>query len=71
MPDLDDDDEWEVEEVKGKQTFKGETRYLVKWAGWPSEYNQWVSEEDMANAKGKIRDFEQKSQQRAQRLTRR
>ncbi|OOO05787.1 RNA-directed DNA polymerase (Reverse transcriptase) [Aspergillus oryzae] len=36
MPDLDDDDEWEVEEVKGKQTFKGETRYLVKWAGWPS-----------------------------------
>lgn len=71
MPDLDDDDEWEVEEVKGKQTFKGETRYLVKWAGWPSEYNQWVSEEDMANAKGKIRDFEQKSQQRAQRSTRR
>ena len=47
MPDLEDDDEWEVAEVKAKETYQGNTYYLVKWAGWPVEYNQWVPEEDM------------------------
>lgn len=49
-PSLADDDEWEVEEIKDDQRFEGELHYLVKWQGWPSEYNQWVSESAMANA---------------------
>ena len=55
MPELEDEpDEYEVEEVKDKALMKGQIRYLVKWAGWPVEYNQWVDEADMANATAKI-----------------
>ena len=30
MPDLEDEEEWEVEEVKGEAVLKGELYYLVK-----------------------------------------
>ena len=30
MPDLDDDDKWEVEEVKDEAVMKGQKYYLVK-----------------------------------------
>ena len=50
MPDLEDDDEWEIKEVKDKAIIKRTTYYLVKWEGWPTEYNQWISEEDIDNA---------------------
>jgi hypothetical protein len=53
----DEDEECEVEKVKDKQIKAGHVRYLVKWLDWPSEYNQWVPEADMANAAGKIRSF--------------
>ena len=47
-----------MEEVKDKATLKGTTHYLVKWEGWPTEYNQWIPEEDMSNAQGAIRRYE-------------
>jgi hypothetical protein len=58
MPDLEDDQEWEVEEVKARTELKGETYYLVKWEGWPTEYNLWVPEQGMNNAKEAIQRFE-------------
>jgi hypothetical protein len=33
MPNLEDDKEWEVEEVKDELQEKGKTSYLVKWKG--------------------------------------
>jgi chromodomain protein Y len=57
MPDLEDDDEWEVEEIKDEIQKKGKTSYLVKWKGWPTEYNTWEPEEGMNNAQGAIRAF--------------
>lgn len=53
----DPEDEWEVEEVKDCQKIKGEIHYLVKWTGWPAEYNQWVPEEDMANTAKLIKKY--------------
>lgn len=47
MPELEDDDQWAVEEIKDERRIGGETQFYVKWEGWPSEYNQWVNEEDM------------------------
>ena len=59
LPELEDNpDEYEVEEVKDKILMKGKIHYLVKWIGWPSEYNQWVDEEDMTHAQGAIQTFE-------------
>ena len=58
MPDLEDDDEWEIEEIKDKAVIKGMTHYLVKWEGWPTEYNQWIPEDDMGNAQKAIQLYE-------------
>lgn len=57
MPELQDEDEYEVEEVRDEKLIEGETHFLVKWKGWPSEYNQWVSQEDMANATEAIQSY--------------
>src|SRR5215469_11087732 len=43
MPDLEEDEEWEVEEVKSKTTLNKETYYLVKWEGWPAARKQFAS----------------------------
>ena len=39
IPDLEDEGEWEIEEVKDRATIKKTTHYLVKWEGWLTEYN--------------------------------
>jgi transposase InsO family protein len=65
MPDLEDDEEWEIEEVKDRATIKGTTHYLVKWEGWPTEYNQWIPEEDMSNAQEVIRQYERIKKKKA------
>jgi hypothetical protein len=33
MPNLEDKDEYEVEDVRDKKLIKGETYFLVKWKG--------------------------------------
>ena len=61
MPDLEDpQDEWEVEEVRDKRRIKGVIHYLVKWAGWPSEYNSYEPTSHLANAPKAVADFERK-----------
>ena len=58
IPKLEDDlEEYEVEEIRGKQAIRGKIHYLIKWTGWPSEYNQWVPEEDV-NAPQLVQNFE-------------
>jgi transposase InsO family protein len=62
LPELEDNPgEYEVEEIRDKQMIKGRVHYLVKWTGWPSEYNQWVPEEDM-NAQKLISTFKKSGQ---------
>ena len=39
LPPLEDEDNWEIEEVKEKKKIEGEDYFLLKWKGWPSEYN--------------------------------
>jgi nitrogen regulatory protein PII-like uncharacterized protein len=57
MPELEEEDEYEVEEVRDEKLIEGETHFLVKWKGWPSEYNQWVHHEDMENATEAIQSY--------------
>jgi transposase InsO family protein len=64
LPDLEEDSEFEIEEVKDKALIQGQTHYLVKWEGWPTEYNQWVPEEDMANASKLVLRFEKQQQKK-------
>ena len=60
LPNLEEDNEWEVEEVKDKANIENIIYYLVKWGGWPTEYNQWIPKEDMSNAQIAIRRYEKK-----------
>ena len=61
MPDLEDpQDEWEVEEIRDKQRIKGVIHYLVKWAGWPSEYNSYEPASHLTNAPKLVADFERR-----------
>ena len=39
MPDLEETDEWEVEEIKEEKCIRGVNYFLLKWKDWPSEYN--------------------------------
>lgn len=58
MPSLEDEDEeWEIEEIRDEEVFEDEAYFLVKWKGWPSEFNQWIAEPDMGNAQTAIRKF--------------
>jgi hypothetical protein len=69
MPDLEEDeDEWEVQEVRDAKKIDGIQHYLVKWAGWPSEYDSWEPAHHLKNAPRKIREFEA-SLKRASRKT--
>jgi hypothetical protein len=50
-PDLEDEDEYDIERVldhrerkRGRRTW---TEYLVKWTGYPDSDNQWVAAEDV------------------------
>jgi transposase InsO family protein len=48
---LDDGDEtasrYEVETLIGKRRRNRQIQYLVKWKGWPSEYNEWVQDKNI------------------------
>ena len=72
LPELiEDEEEYPVERILQKQTRKGVKEYLVRWAGYPPEYDQWVPEQDMEGSE-ELRDaFEQEeSQSRKSRKTR-
>ncbi len=43
-------EEYEVEEILEKQRRKGELWYKVKWIDYPSEYDQWIPEQDLDDA---------------------
>jgi hypothetical protein len=69
MPDLEDpEDEWEVEEVRDKRKIKGVVHYLVKWAGWPSEYNSYEPAKHLFNAPEAIANFERKLKRKRSRI---
>jgi len=59
LPDLEEDQEvWEVEDIKAHyDTAKGRRRFLIKWKGWPTEYNTWEPEEHLAGAPTKVRNY--------------
>ena len=63
MPELEDPralDEWEVEEVLDKRKIKDTIHYLVKWTGWPSEYNSYEPANHLENAPQAITAYENK-----------
>jgi hypothetical protein len=58
LPDLiDDEEEWEVEDIVTHQGEGTDRRYLVKWSGWPVEYNTWEPSDHLRNAQQLLRRY--------------
>ena len=49
-----------MEEVLDKRKIKDEIRYLVKWIGWPSEYNSYEPVNYLTNALKAVAVYEWK-----------
>ena len=67
LPDLIDNQlEWEVEEILGKRFSEGEIYYKVRWTGYPDEYIEWIPESWMGNAKELRQEYEDEEQAKRQ-----
>ncbi len=64
---VEDEKEWEVEEVIGKKKIKGVVSYMVRWKGWSVDYNEWVKESDMSHMESLQHEFEQRQKKKGQR----
>jgi len=60
-PELEDEsepEEWEVETIVDRRGKGKKVQYLVRWKGWPKEYDEWVHEGFLDNAKESVDEFE-------------
>ena len=57
-PLVEEPDEWEVEEIRDSGRFDGIKHYLVKWRGWPSEYNTWEPDHHLEHAPDMVKKWE-------------
>ena len=55
---IDDDEQWEIEEILDRVGGRKGVRYKVKWSGWGPEYNQWLPTEEFGRASSLVREFE-------------
>jgi hypothetical protein len=53
-----------MQEIHDAQTFDRALHYLMKWTGWPSEYNSWEPTEHLAKAPKKIQEFKRARKQK-------
>lgn len=51
--------EYEVEKILDKRKIAGQTEYLLKWVGYPTEQCTWEKEDNL-NCSELIQDFEKK-----------
>ena len=57
--DNDQESEWEIERIIDKRKSRGRIEYLVKWKGYDTHDNQWLTVSQLVNAREVIRDFEE------------
>jgi hypothetical protein len=57
--DSDQESEWEIERIIDRRRSRGRIEYLVKWKGYDSYDNQWLTVSQLANARDAVREFEE------------
>ena len=45
---------YKIEKILKSKTVRGKRLYLVKWMGWPKDFNSYVSAKDLKNLKNKV-----------------
>ena len=54
---INEEEEYEVEEVQKHRKRGQETQYLVYWKGYGDEHNQWIAESGLPHARQAIEDY--------------
>ena len=54
---IDDEEQWEIEKIFDKKGDRKGVWYKIKWTGWGSEYNQWLSKKEFDRTSSLIRKF--------------
>jgi len=54
---INEEEEYEVEEVQKHRTRGQRTQYLVHWKGYGNEHDQWIAESGLPHAKQVIEDY--------------
>ena len=54
---INEEEEYEVEEVWKHRTQGREMQYLVHWKGYRDEHDQWIAESGLLHAKQVIKDY--------------
>ena len=54
---INEEEEYEVEEVWKYRTWGRGTQYLVHWKGYRDEHDQWIAESGLPHAKQVIEDY--------------
>ena len=52
--DVPGDKVYKIEKILKSKTVRGKRLYLVKWMGWPKDFNSYVSAKDLKNLKNKV-----------------
>ena len=57
-PEVKDDTEtWEVESVLNDRTVDGQQQYLIRWAGYSPDWDQWEPETNLEGAKDLVKEY--------------
>lgn len=64
---IDDEEEWEVEAILDEREYRGQTKYLVKWLGYPDYENSWEPLSNLEGAKEALQEYNDKKKQAAPR----
>ena len=54
---INEEEEYEVEEVRKHRKYGRGTQYLVYWKGYRDEHDQWIVETGLPHAKEVIEDY--------------
>ena len=54
---INEEEEYEVEEVRKHRKRGRGTQYLVHWKGYGNEHDQWIAETGLSHAKQVIEDY--------------
>jgi len=58
LPDIiNEEEEYEVEEIRGHCKKGRETQFLIHWKGYGNEHDQWMVEANLPHAKEAIQDY--------------
>ena len=57
---INDEEEYEVEEIRKHRKQGQKTQFLVYWKGYRDEHDQWIAETGLSHAKEMIEDYQAK-----------